>query len=114
MNAEAALKTTLNSLGVPVARMIYNGNADTFITYQLVLSGEMAFADDDNEAEEYLFRVDIYSRRDYIALLRRAKQALKLAGFYGVAIQAELYENDTQLFHVPINVYFCEEVGAAT
>lgn len=114
MNAENAVKTALDSLGVPVARMIYNGKADTFITYQLVLSGEMAFSDDDNEAEEFLFRIDIYSRRDYIALLRRTKRALKAAGFYGVAVQAELYEDDTQLFHIPLNVYYCEEAGAAT
>lgn len=112
MDAGIILKQTLDTLGVPVQRLTYSGSAETFITYQCITSTETAFADDDNEAEEFLYRVDIFSRRDYIALLRQTKRALKLAGFYGVTIEAELYENDTRFFHVPINAYYCEEGGA--
>lgn len=43
MTAEAAIKTALESLGVPVGRLTFRGNANTFVTYQLVISAERDF-----------------------------------------------------------------------
>ena len=68
-----------------------------------------AAADDETHGTEYTYRVDIYSKRDYIALLRRAKQALKAAGFYGLVIDPEVYEKDTGFYHVPIEAKYYEQ-----
>ena len=51
MTAEAAIKKALGALGVPFARLTYRGQADAFITYQLVISAERDFYDDENEAD---------------------------------------------------------------
>ena len=67
-------------------------------------------ADDEMHGTEYTYRVDIYSKRDYIALLRRVKQALKAAGFYGLVIDPEVYEQDTGFYHVPIEAKYYEQM----
>lgn len=108
MNVDSLLKTTLEGLGVPVERLKYGGKAKTFITYQLVVGREVHFADDDNEAEEYTYRADIYSRVDYIALMRNTKRTLKEAGFYGITFDPEVYEESTGYYHVPVEFKFME------
>ena len=103
------LKSTLDALCPNVARLFFRGKAGTYITYQLVSSEDMAAADDETHGTEYTYRVDIYSKRDYIALLRRVKQALKAAGFYGLVIDPEVYEQDTGFYHVPIEAKYYEQ-----
>jgi hypothetical protein len=41
--------------------------------------------------------------------LRRVKQALKAAGFYGLVIDPEVYEQDTGFYHVPIEAKYYEQ-----
>lgn len=106
---DGLLKTTLDALCPNVARLFFRGKAGTYITYQLVSSEDMAAADDEMHGTEYTYRVDIYSKRDYIALLRRAKQALKAAGFYGLVIDPEVYEQDAGFYHVPIEAKYYEQ-----
>lgn len=108
MNADSLLKTTLEGLGVPVERLKYDGKAETFITYQLVVGRDAHFADDDSEAEEFTYRVDIYSKLDYIALLRRLKTAVKAAGFYAITFDPEVFESDTGYYHIPVEIKYME------
>lgn len=46
MNVDSTLKALLDKLGVPVARLKYNGRAACFITYQLVVGRDTLFSDD--------------------------------------------------------------------
>ena len=108
MNVDALLKITLKELGYPVERLKYDGKAKTYITYQLVVGRDVHFSDDENGAEEFTYRVDIYSRGDYIALMRSAKRALKKVGFYGITFDPEVFENDTGYYHVPMEIKFVE------
>ncbi len=108
MNVDKLLKQTLEALGVPVARLKYDGKAKTFITYQLVVGRDTHFTDDDSEAEEFTYRVDIYSQSDYIALMRRTKTALKAAGFFGIVFDPEVFENKTGYFHIPVEIKYME------
>ena len=70
MNVDTLVKTTLEKLGCPVERLKYDGKAKTFITYQIVVGQDTHFSDDESGAEEFTYRADIYSRVDYIALMR--------------------------------------------
>lgn len=109
-NVDKLVKSTLTALCPHVARLFYGGKAKTFMTYQLVIASDIAPADDEMQGTEYTYRIDIYSKQDYISLLRRTKQALKAAGFYGVVVDPEVYENDTGYFHVPIEAKFNEKL----
>lgn len=108
MNVDALLKTTLEGLGYPVERLKYDDKAKTYITYQLVVGRDVHFSDDENGAEEFTYRVDIYSRGDYIALMRSAKRALKEAGFYGITFDPEVFEENTGYYHVPVEFKYME------
>lgn len=108
MNVDGLLKQTLEALGVPVARLKYDGKAKTFITYQLVVGRDIHFTDDDNEAEEFTYRVDIYSKTDYISLMRRVKTELKSAGFFGIVFDPEVFESETGYFHIPVEIKYME------
>lgn len=107
-DVDSLLKTTLEGLGAPVERLVFTGNAPVFFTYQFVLGADTAFADDESGAEEFLYRIDLYTKGDFFALLRRTKQALKAAGFYGITVDPEVYEQDTGYYHVPIEMKYME------
>ena len=105
------LSALCRSYGVP---FIINDNVEIAIKCHAdgihVGQEDMAAADDETHGTEYTYRVDIYSKRDYIALLRRVKQALKAAGFYGLVIDPEVYEQDTGFYHVPIEAKYYEQM----
>lgn len=107
-DVDSLLKTTLEGLGAPVERLVFTGTAPVFFTYQFVLGADTAFADDESGAEEFLYRIDLYTKGDFFALLRRTKQALKAAGFYGITVDPEIYEQDTGYYHVPIEMKYME------
>jgi len=108
MNADSLLKTALEGLGVPVERLKYGGRAACFITYQLVTGRDTFFSDDESGAEEYTYQVNIFSKGDYIDLVSRAKQALKAAGFYGIVIDLETFEQDTGYYHITVEIKYME------
>jgi hypothetical protein len=105
---DALLKKTLDTLGVPVARVFFGGKAESFVTFQYLGGREDSHADDEAVSYEHAYRADIFSRSDYTGLLRQMKAALKPAGFYGIAVLAELYENDTGFYHIPTEFYYME------
>lgn len=102
------LKRTLEGLGVPCERLKFSGAADTFIVFQLVLGQEVDYSDDDTDKTEYIYQIHIYSKGDYIDLLKRAKAALKSAGFYNIVINPEIYEKDTGYYHLPMEATYLE------
>ncbi len=105
---DSILKTTLEGLGVPCERLKYSGTADTFIVFQLVLGQEVDYSDDDTSKTEYVYQIHIYSKNDYIPLLKKAKKALKEAGFFDVTINPEIYEAETGFYHIPLEVNYLE------
>lgn len=109
MEADKILDAALKSLRFPVARLYYRGKASTYFTYQLILGAPTGYADDDNTATESTWRVDLYSQKNYAALLKKAIQTLKDAGFYGITVEAELYETETGYYHVPIEIKYLTE-----
>ena len=110
VNVDSLLKSTLEGLGVPVERLQMQEEPERFITYRLLLAGGTQFADDENEAEEYTYRIDIYAKSDYIGLLINLKTALRAAGFYGTTVDPEMYERDTGYYHVPVETKYLTEV----
>lgn len=103
------LQAALSSLGLPVERMKFTGKADTYLTWQTIAGQEISFADDENEEYEHYYRVDLFSKFNYVEKLVKLRRILRSAGFYGTQVVAEQYETDTGLFHASVNTYFMEE-----
>ena len=106
--SDGHLQNTLAALGVPAERLRFTGVADTYITWQTITGSETAFADDDNEEYEHYYRVDLFSRHNYVEKLVELRKILKTAGFYGTQVTAEQYEKDTGYYHASLNTYFME------
>lgn len=105
---DTEVNNTLKTLGVPVARLFYKGKAGAFITFQLVLGARSVFADDECEGKEYIYRADIFSKKDYSELLEKTVAALERLGCYEITIDPEDYENDTGYYHVPVTFKILE------
>lgn len=107
--ADERLMEVLNALGVPVERLSHKGGEDTFITYQILNGNEEAFADDEGHAEEWTYRIDVYSRGDYTELLRNLRAHLRATGFYNIVTGPEMYEDDTGYYHMPVEADYMRE-----
>jgi len=102
------IRSTLETLGAPVARIYYKGSADTFLTYQLVLGARSVFYDDVCEGTEYIYRADVYSKNNHLGMVGQAVAALETLECYGITIDPEVYENTTGYYHVPITFKIME------
>lgn len=69
-NVDSLLKAELEKLGVPVERLKYGGKAACFIVYQLVVGRDTFFSDDEEGAQEFTYQVHVYSKTDYIDIVR--------------------------------------------
>jgi len=108
MTVDESLKTLLEMCSANVARVHYEGKTDQFITFQLIMISDRFFADDGNECVEHHYRIDLYSKSNYMTTLAAIKTALKGADWYSVEIDAEVYETDTGYYHVPIEAKYME------
>jgi len=104
------LMSTLLSLGVPVERLRFTGSSDTYITFQKLNSRGDWYMDDDESTCEHYYGADLYSKKNYNALLKDMRSSLKKAGFYNISIGAEMYEHDTGFYHISLDFYFMEEL----
>ena len=102
MMSDERLVMALKRLGVPFERGVFSGRADTYITFFLLDGNERFHADDSVRNEEDTYRIDVFSRTDYTQLIRELKREIRNAGFYGVNTGPEMYEDDTKLFHMPV------------
>ena len=91
---------------------IYNGsvapNSDEFprVTMFEVLNNDDEFADDFAECSEVVARIDVWSECNNIfEIAKQIKKVLKSAFLLcDISFNADMYEEDTKVYHKPINV----------
>jgi hypothetical protein len=116
MEADKALNEALKALELPVSRAYHKigkgqGAPRAYITYQLIFGTGTAYADDDNAATETTWRIDLFSKDNYDALISELICELKAADFYGVTAEAEQYEQDTGYYHMSFEAKFLNYGG---
>ena len=109
-DVDAIITNALNSLGVDVERNRYTGSSNEFITFQIIYAHELDFSDDENSGTEFIYGVDVYSKSNFIVLMRRTICKLKESDFYEITISPEDYESETGYYHIPIEAKYYEEV----
>lgn len=111
MSADERLVQALVSLGVPVERQFYTGLEEgVFITFKQILMQEVDYSDDDNNSNEYIYGIDIFSKSNFIQLMKQVIQKIKQEGFYGIVVDPEQYENETGHYHISIEAKYMEEI----
>lgn len=95
---------TFNDVEIPIAPNIYKGNASTYLVYTTESTAPDEFADDMPISEVTYGTMNIYTSTNYKKLKDKVKQKLvKECGFTWTGDDVEDFEEDTKLWHIPIN-----------
>lgn len=106
---QAELKTLLDSImiggsAVPNALMHFDGESDTFLVYS-PSSESVALAGDDLPVGSVVrFDVDVYSKKNYIALSEEVVKTFVEAGWTWLGNSNDTYDHDTKMYHRLIEV----------
>ena len=96
---------------IPISPNSYDGDATTYLVYYTYSTNAEGFADDLPIFEGTYGTLDIYSNKNYKKLKNEVKRKIvKECEFTWTDDGLEDYEEDTKLWHVPINFYVESEV----
>lgn len=96
---------------IPVSFLRYEGQATTYITYQLMDMDNTLSGDDEllNYVDYYDF--DIYTKGNYFPIVESVKNILKNNNFIWQPSRSsgDLFEDDTGYFHKTLNFAYLRE-----
>lgn len=105
VNIKKLVKDTLSNteiLNLTTDKKVYFLHASNsnppYIEYEFYDENGEEWAENKEIATNYYIQVDIFSKTDYTDLENKIKEILTNAGF-NRSMSADLYENDTKLFH---------------
>lgn len=104
---ESEVKEALNSLGVPVTFNKYTGTETTYITFLEYNNQSEDSSEDEIDSESHFIQVNIFSKNNYIELVKKVKSAMKIAGFF-YTNGNDQYESDTGLHHKSLRFFKAE------
>lgn len=98
---------TLQPLNVPVTFQKYTGKASAYITFHEYIESGEAFEEDEEAFTGHYIQVDIWSKQDYTVLVKSCKELLISVGLKRLD-EADLYEEDTGLYHKGMRFFYLE------
>ncbi|NRT32648.1 prohead protease [Clostridium beijerinckii] len=105
VNIKKLMKDTLSNtdiLNLTTDKKVYFLHAENpkppYVEYEIFDENGEEWAENKEIATNYYVQVDIFSEKDYTDLENKIKEIMINAGF-NRSMCADLYENDTQLFH---------------
>lgn len=110
MSVESELVTALSTLDVPVARLLYTGRQDVYITYS-GWTAPSAHADNAPRLERHFFYVNLYApaTTNTTALQALMKTALVNGGFSYPTSQA--VDDDDENWRVAFETFKLSRIG---
>lgn len=98
----------LAGTGYPVCHPPYQGDAGTYITYQIAGQDSILYAESGEAETTVMYGVNIFSDHFSATILTTVKEALESAG-YIVTVEAENYDKDHKKNQIAL---IAEVVGA--
>ena len=89
----------VDGVEIPVDFLQYNGPETTYIVFSEIDNRPAHSCDDECEYSKRQFDFDIYSKGNYLNILKAVKQTLKDNGFTWVEDSQDMYEKDTGFYH---------------
>ena len=98
------IESILSNLGVPVAFMFYEGDADTYITYMQLDKDNVIAGDDQVLGCVQYYDFDVYSKTNFIGTINNLINAMQDAGwtYQPSRDSPDMYERDTRYYHKTI------------
>ena len=89
----------VDGVKIPVEFLKYKGDKETYITFQEIIDSPALCGDNECEYSVKQFDFDIYTKGNYLNILKAVKQKLKDNGFTWVEDSTDMFENDTGYYH---------------
>lgn len=105
MNVNPLIEQALDGIGCPVSPIIFDGDADTYITYYTMSEADEEFADDVAIGAGTEATVNVFSKSNFKSLVKEVRKRLRQAGFSVLPSGLELFESETGYYHVVIEIY---------
>lgn len=108
MSLNELIINTLKPLNVPVSFAKYNQTADTYVVFLEYDQGGSLFADDEEKKTKHLYQVDVFSKGNYLKLVKELKKLLKEVGF-SRTFETETYEDEMKRFRKILRFSYISE-----
>lgn len=105
-----------HGIPVPVRHLKHIRDAPAFVVFALLSQRGDFYSDDEEEATESVYTVDLFVNGEFAALLKEVKHRLKRTGFTIMGTGPEIWERgagestgERGFFHIPIEVCIEQE-----
>lgn len=92
-------KLNIGNKKIPVAHLKYKGSSKTFVTWTITGETPALTANDEALCSICSVDVDIFSDGNYLDIEKEIKRIMKNNDWVWVEDSAEMYEEDTGLYH---------------
>ncbi len=108
---DSALSSALIPLNITSFYGWYDKNInDTHVTFILLTDTDGDYADDEAESNTQLVQVDVWSKENMEDLKKTIKDAMKTLDNCIYSNGADLYEDDTRIYHKALRFYITEVI----
>ncbi len=97
---------------IPVAFLRYEGHDEPYITYMQTYADNSYSADDEIEGFVGYYDFDIYSKGNYLSIIKAVKEKMQAAGFKWQPSQSseDMFETDTGYYHKTLQFAIFETI----
>lgn len=104
MNSKIEIAFTdfqVDGVNIPLAFLYYEGNEETYITYQNIDTDNSFSGDDKILGYLLYYDIDIYSKGNYLKIVEKVKEIMEANGFMWQPSRTseDMYEEDTKMYH---------------
>lgn len=92
----------VGGVAVPTAHIRYKGDSRKYVVWSIISDSGEVYADDELLYSAISVDVDVYSESNYIDVVKEIKKIMKENEWIWVEDSAEMYEEDTALYHKTI------------
>ena len=91
----------IDNKSIPVSFLMYDGEKETYITYQNIDNDGVLSGDDEIIGYIDYYDFDIYSKSNYFKIVKEVKKIMKENGFMWQPSMSssDMYESDTGYYH---------------
>lgn len=93
----------VDNVRIPVEFLRYKGKSEIYITWQSIGNNPTLVGDDEVIASIYDIDIDIYTKGNYLNIMKAVKQLMKENGFIWTMDSPDMYEDDTGYYHKTIS-----------
>ena len=85
---------------IPTAHIKYKGKETTFVVWTIISDAPALSGDNEQLYSIASVDVDVYSKGNYLSVLKEIKRLMKHNEWVWVGDSVEMYEDDTGLYHI--------------